>query len=79
MELQEAIQLFKAKFPDRKIISGYEYDSLFVFSVVSKETSVENEEFFDCQSSVNKKTGEILTFQPWNISIDEYRRGKKIM
>lgn len=80
MTLQEAIKILTKKFPNRKIIAAYEYDSVFVFSLVSKNSKIDTDEgLFDCQTSVDKKTGEILTFQPWNISANEYKQGKKVM
>lgn len=79
MTLEEAVKIFQSKFPDKKIIEGFEYDSLFVFSAINKNTKVGDGEFFDCQTSVDKKTKKLLTFQPWNISIEEYKRGKKVI
>lgn len=78
MKVKDAINKFLEKFPDKKIIEGYEYDSIFVFSAVSQETEVGDEPFFDCQFSVNKETGKISTFKPFFITIDEYKNGKKL-
>ena len=32
----------------------------------------------DCLYSVEKKSGKLESFKPFNISPDEYRRGKKV-
>lgn len=79
MNLKEATKLFTTKYPNQKILSIYEYDSVYVFSSAPKNSKATSDEgLFDCQTSVNKKTGKIQTFQPWNIPIDEYKRGKKL-
>lgn len=79
MTLVDAVRIFERKYSDKKIIAAYEYDSLFVFSAVSKDAKVASEEVFDCQTAVDKKTEKTFTFQPWDISVDEYNRGRKVM
>lgn len=32
----------------------------------------------DCLYSIEKKSGKLESFKPFNISVDEYRRGKKV-
>lgn len=79
MKLQEAINIFRKSRPNKKIINAYEFDSVFMFYAVNKNTEVVGDIFFDSQISVNKSNGKVQTFQPWDIPIEEYKRGKKVI
>lgn len=80
MNVQESYKKLTEKFPERIVLSCYEYESCFVFQVVDKKyADVENaNEVLDSLFSVDKKTGEIAAFKPFNIPADEYKRGKRI-
>lgn len=61
------------------VVSCYEYDSVFVFNAVRDKVNVNGTRpVIDSLYSVDKKTGKVLLFKPFNITVDEYRRGKEI-
>ena len=82
MTLKEACNIFRSneKCKNLSILSCYEYDSCFVFQAVSENyvKSKDADKVFDSLYSVNKKDGDIVSFRPFHISVDEYRRGKKV-
>lgn len=80
MTAKEAYEIFKAKRSDLVVLSCYEYDSRFVFqAVLPKYTKVKDGDVvLDCLYSVEKKSGKFESFKPFNISVDEYQRGKKV-
>ena len=80
MTAKQAYSILMRKFAGVKIDSCYEYDSLFVFSLspdmlrLSKNTS----RMLDGLVSVNKTTREVRDFKPFNMPIEEYKRGKEV-
>ena len=63
-----------------RIVKGYEYDSLYVFEIAPKglKQTESNEPLLDSLVAVDKKTGRPRAFKPFDISPDEYKRGKQI-
>lgn len=79
LNIKDAYVIFANKIPNRKVVKCIEYDSLFVFQTVSVKFKGENaDEVFDSLYSVNKKTKEVRNFKPFDIPLDEYRRGKEV-
>lgn len=79
MTVEEARTIFKNKYPNKDIVSCYEYDSLYVFNTKPKNITSNNGILLDQSFAVDKKSPIVSTFQPFNIPIDEYRRGKRIL
>ena len=79
MTAKEAYIKMTKRVPGR-ITACHEYDTLFVFQIVppalilSKSTGIP----MDSLMCVEKSTGAIKTFKPFDIPSDEYRRGKKL-
>lgn len=80
MTASEAYNKFVAENEKLTVISCYEYDSCFVFEAVSNNyTGTEAQHVvFDSTFAVDKTSGKIIPFKPYNIPIDEYKRGKRI-
>ena len=80
MTAKEAYEIFKVKRGDLVVLSCYEYDSRFVFQAVTPKYAKlkTGDVVLDCLYSVEKKSGKLESFKPFNISVDEYRRGKKV-
>lgn len=79
MNIKEAYEKVVSERPGLKAIKCFEYNSLFVFTVVSENAEIKNpNRLLDRMRSVNKKTGEIRDFKPFHISLNEYRNGKEI-
>ena len=69
-----------AKMPTHRIMSCIDYPDFVVFNAVSKSIEVSETQgiYFSALASVNKKTGEIRSFSPLDISEDEYVAGKEV-
>ena len=80
MDIKEAIKIANQKFPNKKIIKCVEYDSLFEFQMVPSTYDLKKgtSDILNCSYSVNKTTKEATVFFPFDISADEYRRGKVV-
>ena len=79
MTVKEAYELFKSTYNKLVVRSCYEYDSCFVFEAVSpKYVDVKDDIIFDCIYSVEKTTGKLTSFKPFDISPDEYKRGREV-
>lgn len=80
MIFKDAYGLFLNTYKELEALACYEYDSCFVFNAVPKKlaNSKDAETMFDSLYSVNKSTGKISTFKPFDMPIEEYRNGKKI-
>lgn len=80
MTVKEAYEIFKTKHDDLVVLSCYDYDSRFVFQAVRPKYSKlkDGDMVLDCLYSVEKRSGKLEAFKPFNISPDEYRRGKKV-
>jgi hypothetical protein len=77
MTAKEAYEKIVKWQPNMKVLECYEYDTLFTFQLVPSEYSVKDIPL-NGLFSVDKKTGSIRSFKPFNIPITEYRKGKKI-
>jgi hypothetical protein len=80
MTVNESYKKFMSEYEKLTVLSCYEYDTCFVFEAVSDnfvDTEAQNM-VFDSQFAVNKSSGEITPFKPFDIPIDEYKRGKRI-
>ena len=79
MSAKEAYEKIMSRHPGLKVIKAYEYDSLFVFTVVSETSAIKDpNRLIDRMRSVDKKTGMIRDFKPFYISVEEYRNGREI-
>lgn len=80
MTAREAYHKLITKWPDLDAVTCYEYKSIFVFNVVPKnyKNKSKDEVIFDSLCSVNKHTGDVRTFKPFNIPVKEYVNGKEI-
>lgn len=80
MGVKEAYSIVTRTIPGQKVIKCIEYNTLFVFQMVSKnlKPSIQPDEVMDCLWSVNKKTGGVRNFKPFDIPLDEYRNGKQV-
>lgn len=78
MTAKEAYAIFISKTKDMFIRSCYEFDSVYVFDAIPNTIKDKKANIFDSLWGIDKKTKEVFTFQPYNISDEEYARGKKI-
>lgn len=79
MTVEEAYSNFKKKHSDLVILSCYEYDSCFVFQAVAEGVAKDRKNMvFDSLYSVSKKDGSLTLFKPFDISEEEYNRGRKL-
>lgn len=80
MIVQEAYRKFTQQRKDLVVESCHEYDSCFVFQAVPREYASVKEagEVFDSLYAVDKNSGEITPFKPFDMPLDEYNRGKRI-
>lgn len=80
MDVKKAYSIVTQKIPDQRVIKCIEYKTLFVFQMVSKKLkpSTNPNEVFDCLWSVNKNTGEVKNFKPFDIPLDEYQNGRQV-
>lgn len=77
MDAKTAYLMLTEAYPNTNIIGCVEYDSIFVFQMIPM--SAEDTEYLDGLHSVNKKTGEIDIFQPFDIPLAEYKAGKEVV
>lgn len=80
MTAKEACVILLNEFTQSKVLQCREYNELFVFMVVPKtfDETKSNGTLMDCLWSVNKKTGEINVFKPFDISLSDYNNGQEI-
>ena len=78
MTIKQAFALVSIKYPKLVAIRCVEFDSCFVFQMVPPKYKNTPDIVYDCLNSVDKKTGEVRTFQPFHIPVEEYRNGKEI-
>lgn len=80
MTAKEAYKKLVAKWPDLDAISCREYESVFAFCVIPRgATNVKDaDKRFDCLCSVDKITGVVKTFKPFDIPAKEFRMGKDV-
>lgn len=80
MTVDEAYKIFKSKYANLVIKSCYEYDSRFVFEAVHPKYADATEDtiIFDCLYSVEKESGNLTPFKPFDIPANEYKRGQKV-
>jgi hypothetical protein len=80
MTVQEAYRNITKTLDKMVVMSCHEYDSVFVFHLVPPDYATKElaSEVFDSLYSVSKDTGEIKRFTPFDIPLDEYKRGKRI-
>lgn len=77
---KDAYKIFVHEHEDLSVLDCYDYDSCFVFQAVTSEyaNSPLANTVFDSLYSIDKKTRKISMFKPFNISVSEYNRGKRI-
>lgn len=80
MTAKEAYAKLMSKVITGRVSKCYEYDTLFVFQIVPMALLITKTKStaLDSLMSVDKKTGEVMDFKPFYISIDEYERGVEI-
>lgn len=80
MTVSEAYNKFVSEHEKLVVLSCYEYDSRFVFEAVSNELADAEYKHtvFDSTFAVIKDSGKIVPFKPFDIPVDEYKRGKRI-
>jgi hypothetical protein len=80
MTASEAYKKFTSKYDKLTVMSCHDYDSCFVFEAVPNNNAGTEAQHvvFDSLFSVDKSSGEILPFKPFDIPADEYKRGKRI-
>lgn len=80
MTAKQAYAILLTRNPGVQVDRVFEYDSVFVFhlSPAMLRQSLNPSRMLDGLMSVNKVTKEVRDFKPFNISIDEYRRGKEL-
>lgn len=80
MTAQEAHRKFTTTIGKLVIVACTEYDSRFVFQAVPPKYAKPEliDKTFDSLYSVEKKTGKIARFRPFDISEEEYQRGKRL-
>lgn len=81
MTVKEAYVKVTSTVKNMVVESCYEYDTLFVFNMTppNYRPSKPNDILMDSSYFVNKKTGKVGVFQPFQIPLEEYKRGKKVM
>lgn len=70
MNLNDALKVLLEAFPFIKVRSCTEYKDIYVFE--------EDRDGYDTLWSVNKVTEEVKNFKPMDISLEDYKNGKKI-
>lgn len=79
MDVKMAYGLIARRYKDFKIIRCFEYDTRFVFQIVPKDL---DETMYDKHlnglKSVDKKSGSIQTFIPFDMPLEEYNNGREI-
>lgn len=78
MTARDAYLFFSSRNKNLLVRSCYEYDSIFVFDAIPKTIKDRNSEMLDSLYSVSKSNGQIRSFKPYDISLEEYENGKKI-
>ena len=80
MLANEAYKIFLSKVKHVNVIKCMEYKSLFVFQYAPKmlDKSKDPTRLHDTLVSVNKKTKKVKIFQPYDISLEEYRDGREV-
>lgn len=77
MTVKEAYEKLTNKISGMQVTECYEYDSVFVFQLAPaamKNTS----RLLTGLTSVDKRTGAIKTFKPFDIPFEEYQDGKQV-
>ena len=78
MIVEQAHKLLIDKMSNWTAIACFEYNTVFVFNIVPTKDANANTTMFDSLFSVDKQSGEIKNFKPFDISLEEYRAGKEI-
>lgn len=65
--MEQAKEIVRKAHPGFKIESSFDYKDRYVFSIVPEDLDLERDGgFLDGFYSVNKETGELLGFAPWD-------------
>lgn len=80
MTANEAYKNLIRKWPEFSATSCVEYSGIFVFNVVpiGYEKDKRYSKRMNSTIFVDKKTGEVGVFQPFNITVEDYKSGKTI-
>lgn len=81
MNVDEALVIVTRKFPDRSVISGYDYSSMFVFNTVKngEKSTTGMKMKFDTAYAVDKVTREVTGFNPMHMPPNEYKNGRQVL
>ena len=76
-------EAIKRALPGMSVVSVYEYLSCFVYNMIAdrykeKTDSSISEKVLDSSFSVDKRTMIVSPFRPFEMSVNEYLKGKKI-
>lgn len=77
MTAKEAFYKVTSTMTGMRATSCHEYDSVFVFQM-APESAKDPSRLLTGLTCVDKKTGVVRAFKPFEMSIDEYSRGKKV-
>jgi len=80
--LDNAIEKIKEAFPDQDIASAYEYSDCYVFDIVPKGYKKDKDGLFNMINnsfSYDKKSGDIKAFFPFDMSAEEYKKGRQVI
>lgn len=80
INLDYAYLIARGFIPGTRIIKCYDYDSLYVFETIPKAYNQNNtgDILLDSLVAVDKKTGRPRAFKPFDISPEEYRKGRQV-
>ena len=80
MTAREAYIKLQDKVTGVRVTKCHEYDSVFVFQInpVALYLSKNSARILDGSMSVDKLSGAVRDFKPYNLSINEYKRGKEV-
>lgn len=79
--VNELKDLIKNAFPGFLIDSAYDYGEIVVFNLFPKDYTKSNLENWplNMSFSINKETKEIKAFFPFDLPVNVYKNGKKVM
>lgn len=77
---KEFRDIIETSFPEFDIDSAYEYKNLVVFNLRPKDLELEEDQvLLNSSFSIDKKTKALKVFKPFDISVEDYQNGRKIM
>ncbi len=79
--MEEYKEIINNAFPSYIIDSVYDYGDILVFNLIPNDYVIKHQDEgpLNRSFSINKTTKEIKAFFPFDIPLDQYRSGKKII